>query len=88
MCLTIHSVIALALWVVFPFLLVIIFFTKGSYMFSTILISALVALIVSLIVHWFFMTQLTKWIDDFFDREDKTFKKYAEDITEIVRKNL
>ncbi|AOF54469.1 hypothetical protein AC062_2383 [Pasteurellaceae bacterium NI1060] len=56
-------------------------------MLSTILTSALVSLLVSLLVHWFTMTQVTKWFDKFFNEETKAFEQYAKDIKEIVKKN-
>ena len=36
----------------------------------------------------FFMSQIEKWFDAFFNEESKVFEKYAKDITEIVKKNL
>lgn len=56
-------------------------------MLSTILTSALISLLVSLLVHWFTMTQVTKWFDKFFNEETKVFEQYAKDIKEIVKKN-
>lgn len=55
---------------------------------NTILISALTALIVSLLVHWFTVTQVTKWFDKFFEEESKTLEKYAKDIEKIVKERL
>lgn len=55
---------------------------------NTILISALTALIVSLLVHWFIVTQITKWFDNFFEEETKTLEKYAKDIEKIVKERL
>lgn len=55
---------------------------------NTILISALTALIVSLLVHWFTVTQITKWFDNFFEEETKTLEKYAKDIEKIVKERL
>ncbi|ERF79503.1 MULTISPECIES: hypothetical protein [Gallibacterium] len=55
---------------------------------NTILISALTALIVSLLVHWFTVTQVTKWFDNFFEEETKTLEKYAKDIEKIVKERL
>ncbi|WP_179108646.1 hypothetical protein [Rodentibacter genomosp. 2] len=56
-------------------------------MLSTILTSALISLLVSLLVHWFTVTQVTKWFDKFFNEETKVFEKYAKDIKDIVKKN-
>ncbi|KGQ29861.1 MULTISPECIES: hypothetical protein [Gallibacterium] len=55
---------------------------------NTILISALTALIISLLVHWFTVTQVTKWFDNFFEEETKTLEKYAKDIEKIVKERL
>lgn len=55
---------------------------------NAILISGLTALIVSLLVHWFTVTQVTKWFDNFFEEETKTLEKYAKDIEKIVKKRL
>ncbi|WIM82209.1 hypothetical protein [Gallibacterium anatis] len=55
---------------------------------NTILISALTALTVSLLVHWFTVTQVTKWFDNFFEEETKTLEKYAKDIEKIVKERL
>lgn len=55
---------------------------------NTILISALTALTVSLLVHWFTVTQITKWFDNFFEEETKTLEKYAKDIEKIVKERL
>lgn len=53
---------------------------------NTILISALTALIVSLLVHWFTVTQVTKWFDKFFFEQNQIMEKYADDIKEIINK--
>lgn len=55
---------------------------------QTIFISLITSLIVSCIVHYFFMTKIEKWFDAFFNEESKVFEKYAKDIKEIVKKNL
>ncbi len=54
---------------------------------NTILISALTALIVSLLVHWFIVTQITKWFDNFFEEEAKTLEKFTNDLIQIVKKH-
>ncbi|UQX80699.1 hypothetical protein M3703_05095 [Mannheimia haemolytica] len=51
-----------------------------------ILTSALTALIISLLVHWFTITQVTKWFDKFFNEQTQIMKKYADDIKDIVNK--
>lgn len=51
-----------------------------------ILTSALIALIVSLLVHWFTITQVTKWFDKFFFEQNQIMKKYADDVKEIIDK--
>lgn len=43
---------------------------------NIILISGLTALVVSLLVHWFTITQVTKWFDKFFEEETKALEKY------------
>jgi hypothetical protein len=53
---------------------------------QTIFISFITSLIVSCIVHYFFMTQIEKWFDAFFNEESKIFEKYAKEITEIIQK--
>lgn len=54
-----------------------------------ILTSAMIALIVSLLVHWFTITQVTKWFDKFFFEQNQIMKKYADDVKEIIdRQNL
>ena len=55
---------------------------------NTIIIAFFTALFVSLSVHYFFMRQIEKWFDAFFNEESKVFEKYAKDIIEIVKKNL
>lgn len=55
---------------------------------NTIIIAFFTALLVSLAVHYFFMRQIEKWFDAFFNEESKVFEKYAKEITEIVKKNL
>lgn len=47
---------------------------------------AIVSLIASLLVHWFTVTQITKWFDKFFFEQNQTMEKYADDIKEIVNK--
>lgn len=49
-----------------------------------ILTSALTALIISLLVHWFTITQVTKWFDKFFFEQNQIMKKYADDVKEII----
>lgn len=61
-------------------------FILGSKNMNTILISALTALIVSLLVHWFTVTQVTKWFDKFFFEQNQIMEKYADDIKEIINK--
>lgn len=51
-----------------------------------ILTSALIALVISLLVHWFTVVQVTKWFDKFFDEQNQIMKKYADDVKEIVSK--
>lgn len=49
-----------------------------------ILTSALMALVISLLVHWFTITQVTKWFDKFFFEQNQIMKKYADDVKEIM----
>ncbi|HII3831088.1 TPA: hypothetical protein ACY380_002109 [Pasteurella multocida] len=49
-----------------------------------ILTSALIALVISLLVHWFTITQVTKWFDKFFNEQTQIMKKYADDVKEIM----
>lgn len=51
-----------------------------------ILTSALTALIISLLVHWVTITQVTKWFDRFFFEQNQIMKKYADDVKEIIDK--
>ncbi|WGE64025.1 hypothetical protein NYR75_04155 [Actinobacillus equuli subsp. haemolyticus] len=51
-----------------------------------ILTSALTALIISLLVHWFTITQVTKCFDKFFFEQNQIMKKYADDVKEIIDK--
>ncbi|HHE3620717.1 TPA: hypothetical protein ACPD3F_000836 [Pasteurella multocida] len=55
-------------------------------MVSAIIISALTSLIVSLLVHWFAVTQVTKWFDRFFNEQEQIMKKYADDVKDIISK--
>lgn len=54
---------------------------------NIILISGLTALVVSLLVHWFTITQVTKWFDKFFEEETKTLEKFTNDLIQIVKKH-
>lgn len=49
-----------------------------------ILTSALMALVISLLVHWFTITQVTEWFDKFFFEQNQIMKKYADDVKEIM----
>ncbi|VTU08535.1 Uncharacterised protein [Actinobacillus indolicus] len=51
---------------------------------TIIITSAFTSFIVSLLVHWFTITQVTKWFDKFFSEQNQIMEKYADDIKEIV----
>ncbi|MFC1015217.1 hypothetical protein ACFGYI_04205 [Pasteurella multocida] len=53
-------------------------------MVSVIIISALTSIVVSLLVHWFTVTQVTKWFDGFFNEQEQIMKKYADDVKDII----
>lgn len=53
---------------------------------TIIIISALTSFTVSLLVHWFTITQVTKWFDKFFSEQNQIMGKYADDIKEIINK--
>lgn len=57
-------------------------------MYLTITLSVLASLIVSVSTHIFILNKLEKMVDDFFDTENKVFRKYAEDIKAIVLERL
>lgn len=51
---------------------------------TIIITSALTSLIISLLVHWFAVVQVTKWFDKFFDEQNQIMKKYTDDVKEII----
>ena len=52
---------------------------------TIIITSGFTSFIISLLVHWFTITQVTKWFDKFFSEQNQIMEKYADDIKEIVR---
>lgn len=61
-------------------------FYKDYKMETIIITSAFTSFIVSLLVHWFTITQVTKWFDKFFFEQNQIMEKYADDIKEIIHK--
>ncbi|HDX1103284.1 hypothetical protein [Pasteurella multocida] len=55
-------------------------------MVTIIITSAITSIIVSLLVHWFTVTQITKWFDKFFREQTQIMKKYSDDVKEIINK--